>query len=59
MPMPAYPAACDPFLLMFKNMGFETLVQTCHVTHCHFMTLFLGNGINFYLYLANRNHLTK
>jgi hypothetical protein len=35
----------DPFSLMFKNMGFETIVKICHVTRYHFITLFSRNGI--------------
>jgi hypothetical protein len=34
----------DHFSLRCTNMSFEMIVQTCHVTQCHFMILFLING---------------
>ena len=34
-----------PFSLIFKNMGFETIVQIYHVNRLDFAHLFYRNGI--------------
>ena len=39
------PSSNHPFLLIFKNMSFETMVQTCHVTQPKFMKFLPGIGI--------------
>ncbi len=36
-----------PFSLIFKNMGFETIVQIYHVNRLDFVHLFSGIGITF------------
>ena len=43
------PSSNHPFLLIFKNMSFETMVQTCHVTQPKFMKFLPGIGINHYI----------
>ena len=39
------PSLNDPFSLMFKNMGSETIVQICHIIQHDFAALFVRNGI--------------
>ncbi len=53
------PSSNHPFLLIFKNMSLETMVQICHITQPKFMKFLPGIGITPGLLLIHQQILEE